>query len=76
MSPMTRRGLLMRTGTGLGWLGMVGLLGEQGLLAAEPSARPTADSPLAPKQPHFPGKHQVLGGIPWAKRGLAGHFDP
>ena len=73
MSPMTRRGLLTRTGTGLGWLGMVGLLGEQGLLAAEPSAGPgagpSADSPLAPKQSHFPGKakriiHIYLNGGP------------
>src|SRR5438270_11686847 len=42
--PITRRAMLGRIGTGLGVIGLAGLLSEQ-------EAR--ADSPLAPKQPHF-----------------------
>src|SRR5947209_5999272 len=47
---LTRRELLARTGTGLGLLGLAGLLSEQGLLASE--AAP-ADNLLAPRAPHF-----------------------
>ncbi len=58
---MTRRTMLRRVGTGLGTLGLYGLLHDAGLLAAE--------SPLAPKAPHFPAKakhviHIYLNGGP------------
>jgi hypothetical protein len=46
----TRRELLARMGTGLGLLGLAGVMSEQNLLAAE--GRPP-DNPLAPKAPHF-----------------------
>src|SRR5262245_57051174 len=47
---LNRREMLCRAGTGLGMLGLSSLLADQGVLAAE------APGPLAPKQPHFPGK--------------------
>lgn len=65
MSAMTRREMLGRTGMGLGSLGLIGLLNDQGLLANESAA----NLPLAPKPPHFPGKakhiiHIYLNGGP------------
>jgi hypothetical protein len=50
--PMTRRELLQRTGQGFGMLGLAALLGQEGLT----SRAQGAPSPMAPKQPHFPGK--------------------
>src|SRR5262245_64037913 len=55
--------MLTRTGTGLGMLGLAGLLADGGLLAA-----PAAD-PLAARPAHFPGKakhviHIYLNGGP------------
>jgi len=47
--PMTRRELLRRTGTGLGILGLAGVLSDAGRLAADPGPV----DPLAPKPPHF-----------------------
>ena len=47
---LDRRELLTRFGTGLGLLGLSGLLADQPLRAAD------AGGPLAPKQPHFPAK--------------------
>src|SRR5207253_2000209 len=61
MTPaFSRRELLARTGTGLGMLGLAGLL------AAD---EPRAANPLAPKSPHFPGRvkhviHIYLNGGP------------
>jgi Uncharacterized protein conserved in bacteria len=49
---MTRRELLQRTGQGFGMLGLAALLGQEGLT----SRAQGAPSPMAPKQPHFPGK--------------------
>src|SRR5262245_32372335 len=46
--PISRRALLQRLGTGLGVLGLAGLLHDQQALAT-----PTSTNPLAPKQPHF-----------------------
>lgn len=43
--PISRRAMLQRTGTGLGVVGLAGLLKDQGLLAAE-------SNPLASKAPH------------------------
>lgn len=56
LPPLSRRDLLARTGTGLGLIGLAGLLDEQGLTAAGPDG--TADSPrragpLDPKPTHF-----------------------
>lgn len=65
MLPYTRREILTRMGTGMGMLGLAGLLGDQGLLANE---TPNT-SPLAAKPTHFPGKakhiiHIYLNGGP------------
>lgn len=65
MFGLNRREMLARTGTGLGMLGLAGLLGEEGLLASDVPAA----SPLAPKAPHFAGKakhiiHIYLNGGP------------
>src|SRR5438067_337227 len=55
--PITRRELLARTGTGLGILGLAGLLQDAGgLAAADPgdmTPAPGQIDPLAPKRPHF-----------------------
>jgi hypothetical protein len=63
--PMTRRQMLCRTGTGLGMLGLTGLLADSGMLG---SAR-ASNSPLAARTTHFPGKakhviHIYLNGGP------------
>jgi hypothetical protein len=62
MFTYTRRELLRRCGMGMGALGLASILREQGMLEA-------ATSPLAPKQPHFPGKakrviHLFMNGGP------------
>jgi hypothetical protein len=49
-SVFSRRELLARTGTGLGMLGLAGVLADEGSLAA---ASVGAVNPLAPKTPHF-----------------------
>ncbi|MEW4565101.1 DUF1501 domain-containing protein [Bremerella sp. JC770] len=58
-SCMNRRDMLSRMGTGLGMLGLAGVLGDENLLAAETQSAAQASSyqnPLAPKSPHFPAK--------------------
>jgi hypothetical protein len=57
---LSRRELLQRSGLGLGALGLAGVLADGGH---------AAESPLAPKAPHFPGKakrviHFFLNGGP------------
>lgn len=47
---LNRRDMLTRAGTGLGLLGLSGLLANQDVRGAE------ASGPLAPKQPHFAAK--------------------
>jgi hypothetical protein len=64
---MTRREMLSRCGMGFGSLGLMQLLSSQGSLTASP-ASPVA-LPLAPRQPHFPGKakrviHLFMNGGP------------
>jgi hypothetical protein len=64
MPPLTRRDLLARSGTGLGVLGLAGVLADAGELAAAPAA-----NPLAPKAPHFAPKakhviHLFMNGGP------------
>ena len=63
--PISRREMLQRLGTGLGVIGLAGLLQDNGLLAAERKA----GNPLAPKQPHFAPKakriiHLFMNGGP------------
>ncbi len=65
---VSRRDLLRRTGTGLGILGLYGLLGDARLLANE-TTPPDPRQPLAPRPPHFPGRarhviHVYLNGGP------------
>ncbi|HEY7308505.1 MAG TPA: DUF1501 domain-containing protein [Gemmataceae bacterium] len=60
---LTRRDLLRRAGTGLGMLGLIGVLSDDKMLAA------SADNPLSPKRPHFAGKakrvvHLFMNGGP------------
>src|SRR4051794_18719710 len=60
----SRREMLQRTGTGLGVLGLAGLLADQA--KAAPSA---GTNPLAPKVAHFPAKakhviHLFMNGGP------------
>jgi hypothetical protein len=60
---LTRRDLLRRGGMGLGMLGLAGVLADDKKLAA------SADNPLSPKRPHFPGKakrvvHLFMNGGP------------
>src|SRR5687768_5963957 len=62
---ISRREMLRRTGTGLGLLGLAGLLADSGLIG---SAHAASD-PLAPRPTHFPGKvkrviHIYLNGGP------------
>src|SRR5688572_30060746 len=62
--PLTRRELLVRSGTGLGILGLAGLLRDAGRLAADEPI-----DPLAPKPPHFKPRarrliHVYLNGGP------------
>jgi hypothetical protein len=63
--PISRRDLLRRTGTGLGMLGLAGLLAEDG--RAEPGRSP--GNALAPKVAHFPARakhviHLFMNGGP------------
>ncbi len=65
---LTRRQFLSRCGMGMGALGLAPLLNSAALLA-EPEPSIGYASPLAPKQPHFPGKvkrviHLFMNGGP------------
>src|SRR5215210_1486148 len=65
MRPTSRREWLTQAGTGLGMLGLAGILADAGLLSA---AGPVVN-PLAPRKPHFPAKarhviHIYLNGGP------------
>ncbi len=69
LTPITRRDLMRRMGTGLGTLGLAGILNQQGLLAVDAPPKGGAVSPLAPKQPPFPSKvkrviHLFMNGGP------------
>lgn len=52
---LTRRQFLNRFGMGFGALGLAGLVGQEALFGTGARAS-TNYSPLAPRQPHFPGK--------------------
>jgi hypothetical protein len=65
---LSRRSLLGRMGTGLGTLGLAGLLLDEGLLGAASAATAPA-SPLAPRASHFPARvkrviHLFMNGGP------------
>src|SRR5262245_66251488 len=70
MNPIfTRRDLLRRSGMGFASLGLAQLLQSEKLLQAQPSSPRTMTSPLASRQPHFPGKakrvvHLFMNGGP------------
>lgn len=49
---VTRREMLQHSALGLGLIGLTGLLADEGLLGRADAA----GNPLAPRQPHFPGK--------------------
>jgi hypothetical protein len=62
---LTRREMLCRTGTGLGMLGLAGLLADRGLLGSAQAA----GNPLAARPTHFPARakhviHIYLNGGP------------
>src|SRR5947209_10563768 len=62
---ITRREMLRRSGTGLGMLGLAGLLADTGLLGTAHAA----SNPLAPRATHFPARakhviHIYLNGGP------------
>jgi hypothetical protein len=62
---LSRRDLLNRCGTGLGILGLAGVLADQGLVAS--AAQPA--NPLDPRPPHFPARakhiiHLYMNGGP------------
>lgn len=64
--PLTRREMLLRSGMGIGALGLASVLGDSGH-AVQAADEPKG--PLAPRAPHFPGKakrviHFFLNGGP------------
>ena len=66
--PLTRREMLQRTGTGLGTLGLLGVLADAGMLASPAAADPKS-RPLAARKPHYPARakhviHIYLNGGP------------
>ncbi|MFN0068689.1 MAG: DUF1501 domain-containing protein [Limisphaerales bacterium] len=67
---LTRRQMLRQMGTGLGFLGLAGVLGDARLLAGEVThAVARTENPLAPKPPPFPARakrviHIYLNGGP------------
>ena len=48
-----RREMLRRTGVGMGWLGLLGLLSDSRTLAGSVPGRPDSASPLLARPPHF-----------------------
>lgn len=57
---ITRREMLRHMGTGLGLLGLAGLLRDTGGLLGSARAADLAPNPLAPKAPHFPARAKHL----------------
>lgn len=73
--PLSRRELLRRMGTGLGYVGLAGMMGDTRLLGSAAGLMPSgskdarAENPLASKSPQFPGRakhiiHIYLNGGP------------
>jgi hypothetical protein len=67
---LTRRQMLRQMGTGLGFLGLAGVLGDARLLAGDVAhTESRGGNPLAPRPPHFPPRarrviHIYLNGGP------------
>lgn len=66
---LTRRELLRRSGTGLGMLGLAGLLADDGMVGPSSAQAAGYQNPLAPKAPHFAPKakrviHLFMNGGP------------
>lgn len=57
---ITRREMLRHMGTGLGLLGLAGLLRDTGGLLGSARAADLAPNPLAPRAPHFPARAKHL----------------
>jgi hypothetical protein len=55
-SLLDRRRMLERCGCGAGWLGLTGLLSQEGLLSAAGVEDARLGNPLAPRAPHFPAR--------------------
>jgi len=59
--PITRRELLLRSGQGLGMLGLAWLMADEGLVGPATAAQPGQTlAPLAPKPPHFEPRARQL----------------
>ncbi|MEX0793404.1 MAG: DUF1501 domain-containing protein [Pirellulaceae bacterium] len=56
---LSRRDMLSRMGTGLGMMGLAGLMGDNQLLA-DAASGVSYENPLAPKAPHLPGKAKYV----------------
>src|SRR4051812_21004366 len=52
----TRREFLWQAGAGFTGLGMIDLLSRDGFFASRAEAGVVRSNPLAPKEPHFPGR--------------------
>ncbi len=60
-SCLSRRELLQRCGTGLGILGLAGVLADEGRLVSRADAAASSNNPMAPRPPHFePKAKQVV----------------
>lgn len=53
---LSRRQLLQRSGMGMAMLGLAGVLGDDGALAAPTASESGYQNPLAAREPHFPAK--------------------
>ena len=69
-SVVSRRDFVCRCGTGLGWLGLAGILADSGLLRAETV---NSTNPLAPRSSHFPPRARRV--IHFFLNGGASHVD-
>ncbi len=66
---LSRRELLRRSGLGMASLGLVGLLADAGEIVADDDAA----NPLAPREPHFPGRAKRV--IQFFLNGGPSHVD-
>ncbi len=74
MPPLiNRREMLSRCGTGLGLLGLAGVMSSADLLGGVAQAADGYVNPMAPKAPHFPGKAKHV--IHIFANGGASHVD-
>ena len=69
----SRRDMLARCGTGLGMLGLAGVLSDEGVLSAAAPSAAGYGNPMMPKQPHFAPKVKHV--IHLFANGGASHVD-